>query len=122
MEKIIIKIQGMHCASCATILTKALSKVEGVKQVNVNYSTEKAALEYDSKITNEAIFLEAIKKKGYGGFVTTENNAQEEAKMKKKEIAHLRMNLFIGIALSLPALLFSMVFMSVPYREFIIWL
>ncbi|MBI2662828.1 copper-translocating P-type ATPase [Candidatus Woesearchaeota archaeon] len=122
MEKTIIKIQGMHCASCATILTKALSKVEGVKNVNVNYSTEKAAVEYDPTIANKAIFLETIKKKGYGGFVTTENNTQEEAKIKKKELAHLQMNLFIGIALSLPALLFSMVFMTVPYREFIIWM
>ena len=114
MEKIIIKVQGMHCASCATILTKALSKVEGVKNVNVNYSTEKAAIEYDIKIANETIFLEVIKKKGYSGFVTKDNNAQEEAKIKKKELTHLQNNLWVGIALSLPALLLSMLFMNVP--------
>ena len=47
--KINIRVSGMHCASCSTILTRALKKVEGVQNVSVNYSTEKASVDFNQK-------------------------------------------------------------------------
>jgi Cu+-exporting ATPase len=38
------EISGMHCASCANIIKKKLSKVDGVSSVDVNYATEKAEI------------------------------------------------------------------------------
>lgn len=38
------EVVGMHCASCASIIKKKLSKVDGVKSVDVNYATEVAEL------------------------------------------------------------------------------
>ncbi len=58
-------VKGMHCASCAAIITKKLSKVEGIKEVNVNLATEKAKLEFDDiGLTPEAL-NEVINKYGY---------------------------------------------------------
>jgi len=34
-------IKGMHCASCANTIEKALKKVNGVINASVNYATEK---------------------------------------------------------------------------------
>ena len=34
------EVVGMHCASCASIIKKKLSKVDGVKSVDVHYATE----------------------------------------------------------------------------------
>ena len=31
MKKIILKISGMHCASCAATIEKSLNKIEGMK-------------------------------------------------------------------------------------------
>lgn len=45
----IFKISGMHCASCASIITKKLSVVPGVKSVSVNYGNEKAKIDYDNE-------------------------------------------------------------------------
>ena len=47
MEKVTVPIKGMHCASCALVIEKTLSKTEGVSEVKVNYGTEKATIEYD---------------------------------------------------------------------------
>ncbi|MBU1102040.1 heavy metal translocating P-type ATPase [Patescibacteria group bacterium] len=65
MTKIILKISGMHCASCAANIENALKKKEGVSSINVNFANEKAYLEFDpAKITLAAI-QEAAKKIGY---------------------------------------------------------
>ncbi|MBR9702883.1 cation-translocating P-type ATPase, partial [Candidatus Woesearchaeota archaeon] len=64
-KKIDLLITGMHCASCATLLTKALKKINGVSEANVNYATEKATITYDPATTNTDDFEVAIKKKGY---------------------------------------------------------
>ena len=45
MNKIILKISGMHCASCVVILKMLLKKEEGIKTANVNFATEKAYLD-----------------------------------------------------------------------------
>ncbi len=46
-KKAEIKISGMHCASCALNIEKSLQELEGVKEAQVNFGTEKATVEYD---------------------------------------------------------------------------
>ncbi len=54
MKKITMKIDGMHCASCAVNLTKSLGKV-GAKDVNVNVVFGKAFAEVEDGVTDEQI-------------------------------------------------------------------
>lgn len=122
MEKTILKISGMHCASCATILTKALSKVEGVKYVNVNFSTEKAAVEFDPKITNENALISAVKDKGYSGYVTKGIDPALEEKRRKKDLRQLKSKVILSFIFSVPALIISMFLMELPFREYIVWI
>ena len=37
-------VVGMHCASCANIIKKKLTKVVGVESANVNFATETAEI------------------------------------------------------------------------------
>ncbi len=120
--KTTLKITGMHCASCSTILTRALSKVSGVTSAVVNYGTERATVEHDEITAPEASLIDAIKKKGYGALVWKEDNYQKEALLRKQELRQLQGKVIISAALSLPALLLAMVFMGFPGREYIIWL
>src|SRR3989338_3249961 len=59
------KIKGMHCASCASIIEKTLKKVDGVKDVQVNYGTETAKLAFDEAKTNPEHLSEKIQPLGY---------------------------------------------------------
>lgn len=45
----IFKISGMHCASCASLITKKLAVTPHIKSVFVNYANEKARIDYDDK-------------------------------------------------------------------------
>ena len=63
MKKIKLKIDGMHCASCAANLTKSLGKV-GAKDVNVNVIFGKAFAEVGEMVTDEQI-KQAVKDVGF---------------------------------------------------------
>jgi len=65
-KNITFGITGMTCAACANRIEKNLSKVEGVKKVNVNLATEKAAIQYDPKQASIESIIEKVKKTGYG--------------------------------------------------------
>jgi Cu+-exporting ATPase len=58
-------VKGMHCASCAAIITKKLSKVEGIKEVNVNLATETARLDFDDTALTSEVLNEVVNKYGY---------------------------------------------------------
>jgi len=59
MEKIELKIEGMHCGSCATGIQMLVSQMDGVKSIFVDYNSKKGAVEFDStKVTKEQIIKE----------------------------------------------------------------
>ncbi|MDP2908771.1 MAG: heavy metal translocating P-type ATPase, partial [Nanoarchaeota archaeon] len=124
VKKTTLAIKGMHCASCAVIIEKALKKTAGVANANVNFSTEKATVEFDPGIVKEEKFVELAKSLGYVAEVFTGKDTDREARLREKEIRSLRLKLIIGILLSAPALVISMFFMegSIPYRNFLLWL
>ncbi|WP_440905020.1 heavy metal translocating P-type ATPase [Catenovulum sp. SX2] len=60
-----ISIQGMHCAACAWLIEKYLTKLAGVNSIRVNLTNARAELLWDnSQIQLSAIFS-AIKSIGY---------------------------------------------------------
>uniref|UniRef100_Q3AS03 P-type Cu(+) transporter n=1 Tax=Chlorobium chlorochromatii (strain CaD3) TaxID=340177 RepID=Q3AS03_CHLCH len=49
-------VKGMHCASCAAIIEKKLSKVDGISKASVNLATETAQLSFDKEsLSTEAL-------------------------------------------------------------------
>ena len=64
MKEIIeLKISGMHCAGCVGTVEGALRKVDGVEEVIVNLTLEKATI---SGSVDSANLLSAVEKTGYG--------------------------------------------------------
>ena len=89
MQTFTYKIKGMHCASCASIIEKTLSKAEGVQSIQVNYGSETSKITFDESKTSIIKLSEKIKHLGYS-FIT-ENNQQEKfseiRNMKRKVIS-----------------------------------
>jgi Cu+-exporting ATPase len=65
-ERITLGITGMTCAACATRIEKNLSKVDGVKQANINLASEKATISFDPNQASVEQMIEKVKKTGYG--------------------------------------------------------
>lgn len=64
MKKVIINIQGMHCASCASNIEKSLSKTPGVKNARVNLIAMKGFAEIEDNVPEETL-KNAVKRAGY---------------------------------------------------------
>src|SRR5438128_10992064 len=65
-QEITFPITGMTCASCVRRIEKALGRVGGVEQANVNLATEKATVVYDPSVATPAQMQAAVEKAGYG--------------------------------------------------------
>jgi sulfite exporter TauE/SafE/copper chaperone CopZ len=58
-------VKGMTCNSCEKIIAKQALNLDGVKSIDVDYSTEKAEVVYDSDKVNFEEIKKAIEEKGY---------------------------------------------------------
>ena len=65
MEKIELKIEGMHCGSCAVGIQMLTTNMDGVKSAEVSYEGKKGVFEFDpSKVKKEDI-VKSIAELGY---------------------------------------------------------
>ena len=126
MKKTDLNITGMHCASCATLINKALSKTEGVSEANVNYATAKARVVFDENRLSETDLIAIVTKKGYRAAISGKNDAIDKEAAQKREIKTITHNLFFSLIFTIPAFLIGMVLMplgvEVPYDLYILFL
>lgn len=59
------KIGGMTCSACANRIEKGVSKMEGVKEANVNFATETLNVEYDDSALKQLDIENKVEKLGY---------------------------------------------------------
>ncbi len=64
-KKIVLKINGMHCTSCAMNIDGELEETKGVKEVNTHYAKQQTEVEFDTDKVTEKEILEIIKSLGY---------------------------------------------------------
>ncbi|MBI5803267.1 heavy-metal-associated domain-containing protein [Candidatus Pacearchaeota archaeon] len=62
--KIKLKIEGMHCASCASNIERSLKKIPEIKEANVSLMTKKGFVEAEKSISDEEL-KKAVEKVGY---------------------------------------------------------
>lgn len=60
-----VKIKGMTCASCAARIERAVAKMPGVKQANVNFAAEKLNVVLDSDRVQTRDIVQKVKDIGY---------------------------------------------------------
>ncbi|MFH1448668.1 MAG: heavy metal translocating P-type ATPase [Candidatus Micrarchaeota archaeon] len=120
MKKKILSVNGMHCASCAALITKSLQKTEGVDSANVNFASQKAHITYDEKSISEVELISVIRKSGFDA--SEEVDIEAERKARESEIAELKNRFLFSFAFGFPAFLLGMFLMDVPYRIILLFL
>ncbi|TSC91601.1 MAG: Cu2+-exporting ATPase [Parcubacteria group bacterium Licking1014_17] len=97
-----VKVIGMHCASCASIIERTLKKKEGVVSVEANFVTEAAKITFDGGLTTIEKLSESLKPLGYSLDITDgENHAGYHAaaggktkEKKQRELVSMRNKIF----------------------------
>lgn len=78
-------IIGMHCASCAKLVEKKISKIDGVKNASVNYANETASVELEENVDDKKI-EEAVVSAGYKIGKDIEKEKKEQQKLLKTKV------------------------------------
>ncbi len=108
IENITILVEGMSCAACSARVERALSKVDGVIDVNVNLATNKANISIFKGSVGTDELIKTVEKAGYGAKIEIKPNIDKEKKIRDKEIKSLETSFIISAILSIP--LFSAMF------------
>ncbi|WP_392552366.1 heavy metal translocating P-type ATPase [Orbus wheelerorum] len=101
-QQIILAIGDMSCASCVNRVEKALSKVNGVKTVQVNLATEKATITGSN--LDIALLIQSVDDAGYSAVFYDEKKAQA-IKPKKLPLWPVIIAALLTLPLILPMLL-----------------
>ena len=120
IKTLTLPVEGMTCASCVARVEKALRKVDGVGDVNVNFATEKVTLSFDDTKTDFNKFKNAVEDAGYilnapeqesarsEKTSTAENLETVEDLSHKKSYMQLKSEFIFAAIMTVPILIVSM--------------
>lgn len=64
-QTVTLSVPGMNCPACPFTVKKALTRVDGVLEVEVNYKALEAVVTYDGARTTTEALTEATANSGY---------------------------------------------------------
>ncbi|HHU48622.1 MAG: heavy metal translocating P-type ATPase [Caldicoprobacterales bacterium] len=109
IREIMLPISGMTCASCAKAVQRAVAKLDGIHEVNVNFATENAKVVYDSSQTRISEIKAAVAKAGYRALeIETRDEADQDSQRREKQIRTLWRKFIVALAFTIPLLYIAM--------------
>lgn len=123
-KQVTIPISGMTCAACANKIEHAIKQLNGVKDVSVNYASEKVSVKYDSNLVRISHIKSSIIKLGYTPHESVGlNQVDEDQVRKEREIKIMWIKFTISMIFSIPLLYLSMApmitFLALPLPMFL---
>src|SRR6056297_3014481 len=100
-----LSLSGMSCNNCALSIEDTIKNLDGVNKVQVNFSSEKAYVEYNPELINPDKIIEEVNKTGYSASKISQSGYEKQEKVKKQELKNLRNKVIISAILSFPLLL-----------------
>ena len=112
MKKVKFDIKGMTCSSCSSHVEKAVSKLDGIKNVNVNLLSNSMVVEYDEKKLNNHVIIKAVAEAGYGANVKNLEKKHKSTEEQNREtdniIKSMKKRLIISITFLIPLMYIAM--------------
>ena len=127
-ERCELPLVGMHCASCAGRIEKALGSAPGVVVANVNFATSRATVSFDPKATDVRALGQVVRDLGYeviepqstSGEAGDEGMRAAEEQLREDEYRHQKVRFVVALVLTVPVALLAMAGHLVPALEHIL--
>ncbi len=84
-NEISLIIEGIHCSACVWLNEKILYKTDGVLEVDINYTTNKAKVLWDDDSIKLSQIIQKIRSIGYDAYAYDPSKQEEIANKKRKE-------------------------------------
>lgn len=114
-------ITGMTCASCVAHIQKALEKELGVTNISINLANSIAKIEFLPQVISPEKLKTAVNNVGYNLIIEEVDESAIE-NIHKDYISSLKKNVALSIAFSTPLILIAMLFHTIPYANYMMWI
>ncbi|MBP3464165.1 MAG: heavy metal translocating P-type ATPase [Clostridia bacterium] len=112
MKKIKFDIQGMTCSSCSSHIEKAVNKLSGIQNANVNLLSNNMIVEYDENILDDTKIIQAVENAGYRANIAEKRKKYDKPEKTKnsnnEDIKSMKKRLIISICLLVPLMYIAM--------------
>jgi Cu+-exporting ATPase len=120
-----LPLVGMHCASCAGRIEKALGSAPGVVTANVNFATSRATVQFDPKATGVEKLSQVVRDLGYDVIAAgqgeksagMEDQQAAEVKVREAEYRQQKIRFLVALSLTIPVAVLAMAGHLVPALE-----
>lgn len=117
----IYDIEGLACASCASSAQNVLGRIDGVKEVRVNYGTKTAAVDADSNTIDIEVLNAKLDRLGFVLHPKNEDAYQKRQEREQEALATLKKQLLFGGFFALPLFVIAMFLPNIPYSNVILF-
>ncbi len=94
-SRVDLVIEGIHCAACVWLNEKILNETEGVLEVSINFSNNKAKLVWDEDTVKLSTLIEKIRLVGYNAYPYDFNEvSQQSIDAKRNYISRMGVAIF----------------------------
>jgi len=84
-KKIDLIMEGIHCAACIWLNEKILYDTDGILEVNINFTNNKAVIRWNPNIITLSKIISKIRSIGYNAYPYDKNIKEEKATKAKKD-------------------------------------
>ncbi len=89
-QEVSLIIEGIHCAACVWLNEKALHKMDGIVEVHINYTNNKANITWADEVVKLSSIIDMIRAIGYNAFPYDPSLQEAHANKERKDF-YLRM-------------------------------
>ena len=101
----ILKIDGMHCASCQRPIEKALRETAGVTDVSVNLANREVSVE---SFVSSDVLIQAVASAGYEAVLDQVQSLADEDRVNKEKFRDLIRKTILALAAGVLLMIFGM--------------
>jgi Cu+-exporting ATPase len=99
-QEVSLIIEGIHCAACVWLNEKALHRMEGVVDVHINYTNNKARIVWADHTVKLSAIIDMVRAIGYNAF-PYDPSLQEVRANKERKDYYLRMTVATFAAMNI---------------------
>lgn len=119
VESKVLPVLEMSCAVCANNVESTVKALQGVEEASVNFAANTLSVKYHPSVITLQKMQEAVRAAGYDLIIESEDPLAEQEEMSRKHYKMLKRNTIGAWVLSVPLALLGMVFMHMPYANWI---
>ncbi len=93
-------IEGIHCSACVWLNEKALHKMDGVIEANINFTNNKATIVWAGDVVKLSAIIDMIRSIGYNAFAY-DSSAQEIHANRERKAYYLKMAVAIFASMNI---------------------